>query len=220
MMMRLGLLCALSLTLTMEASGQSKGPWLFNGGFTAGVTAAQVRGDGIDGFNKLGFHAGAVLDIRQFQDLGFQMGMIFNQKGSRKVQNINAGDFTTWAYRFTYVDVPLTLVYDFKDQLTVGGGIQPGVLISGLEDGVVSGVSDGAWVDTELPIRAWELSGVIWVGMRTSEQGEWFIRHTQSLPGIVPKPDLVNPNTTWDDRMQNITMQIGYTRLFRPWSAL
>ena len=72
MMMRLGLLCALSLTLTMEASGQSKGPWLFNGGLTAGVTAAQVRGDGIDGFNKLGFHAGAVLDIRQFQDLGFQ----------------------------------------------------------------------------------------------------------------------------------------------------
>ena len=81
MMMRLGLLCALSLTLTLEASGQSKGPWLFNGGFTAGTTAAQVRGDGIDGFNKLGFHAGAVLDIRRHQDLGFQMGMIFNQKG-------------------------------------------------------------------------------------------------------------------------------------------
>ena len=200
-------------------SGQGK-RWLFNGGFTAGVTAAQVRGDGIDGFNKLGFHAGAVLEIRQFQDLGFQMGMVFNQKGSRKVQNINAGDYTTWAYRFTYVDVPLTLVYDFKDQFTVGGGIQPGVLIAGLEDGVVSGVSDGTWVETELPIRAWELSGVIWVGMRTSEQGEWFIRHTQSLPGIVPKPDLVNPNTTWDDRMQNITMQIGYTRLLRPWSDL
>ena len=68
--------------------------------------------------------------------------------------------------------------------------------------------------------RAWELSGVIWVGLRTSEQGEWFIRHTQSLPGIVPKPDLVNPNTTWDDRMQNITMQVGYTRLLRPSSGL
>ena len=77
-------------------SGQGK-RWLFNGGFTAGATAAQVRGDGIDGFNKLGFHAGAVLDIRQFQNLGFQMGMVFNQKGSRKIQNINAGDYTTWA---------------------------------------------------------------------------------------------------------------------------
>ena len=101
----------------MEASSQSKGPWLFNGGFTAGMTAAQVRGDRIDGFNKLGFHAGAVLDIRLFQNLGFQMGMVFNQKGSRKTQNINAGDFTTWAYRFTYVDVPLTLIYDFKDPI-------------------------------------------------------------------------------------------------------
>ena len=185
-----------------------------------GATAAQVRGDRIDGFNKLGVHAGAVLEIRQFQNLGFQMGMVFNQKGSRKVQNLKANDYTTWAYRFTYVDIPLTMVYDFKENFTIGGGLQPGVLISALEDGVVSGFSDGTWVDTELPIRAWELSGVVWVGMRTSEQGEWFIRHTQSLPGIVPKPELVNPNTTWDDRMQNITMQIGYTRLLRPWSSM
>ena len=214
------LVCGLAAVPGFLAQSSGGKAWLFNGGVTMGATAAQVRGDGIDGFNKLGVHAGAVLEIRQFQNLGFQMGMVFNQKGSRKVQNLNANDYTTWAYRFTYVDVPLTLVYDFKDQFTVGGGIQPGVLITGLEDGVVSGVSDGTWVETELPIRAWELSGVIWVGMRTSEQGEWFIRHTQSLPGIVPKPDLVNPNTTWDDRMQNITMQVGYTRLLRPWSDL
>ena len=194
--------------------------WLFNGGFTAGgTTAAQVRGDGIDGFNKLGFRRCSV-GHPPVSKFGVPDGHGLQPKGSRKTQNINAGDFTTWAYRFTYVDVPLTLVYDFKGHYTVGGGIQPGVLISGLEDGVVSGVSDGTWVETELPIRAWELSGVIWIGLRTSEQGEWFIRHTQSLPGIVPKPDLVNPNTTWDDRMQNITMQVGYTRLLRPWSGL
>ena len=216
---RLGLLCALSLTLAMEASGQSKGPWLFNGGFTAGMTAAQVRGDKEKGYNKFGIHAGAILEIRKHRDLGFQMGMVFNQKGSRKVQN-PPHNFDTWAYRFTYVDVPLTLVYNFKDQFTVGGGIQPGVLISGLEDGVVSAASDGTWVETELPLRAWELSGVIWVGMRTSEQGEWFIRHTQSGPGLVPKNDPSHPSTTWGERMQNITLQIGYTRLLRPWSDL
>ena len=193
--------------------------WLFNGGFTAGTTAAQVRGDKEKGYNKFGIHAGAILEIRRHKDLGFQMGMVFNQKGSRKVQN-PPHNFDTWAYRFTYVDVPLTLVYDFKDQFTVGWGIQPGVLISGLEDGVVSAASDGTWVETELPLRAWELSGVIWVGMRTSEQGEWFIRHTQSGPGLIPKNDPSHPSTTWGERMQNITMQIGYTRLLRPWSGL
>ncbi len=53
--------------------------------------------------------------------------------------------------------------------------------------------------------------------MRSGDQGEWFLRHTQSLPGIVPKPDVVNPNIRWDDRMQNLTMQVGYTKLLRSW---
>ena len=54
--------------------------------------------------------------------------------------------------------------------------------------------------------------------MRAGEQGEWFLRHTQSLPGIVPKPQLTNPNVRWDDRMQNLTVQVGYTKLIRAWS--
>ena len=77
-----------------------------------------------------------------------------------------------------------------------------------------------AFSDLSFTLRAWELSGVIWVGMRTSEQGEWFIRHTQSGPGLVPKNDPSHPSTTWGERMQNITLQIGYTRLLRPWSDL
>ena len=185
----------------------------------AGVTAAQVREMALMDSTSWGFMR-ELCRTSASSEIWDSKWACSSTKGSRKVQNLKTGDYDTWAYRFTYVDVPLTLVYDFKENFTVGAGIQPGVLISGLEDGVVNGVSDGTWVETELPIRAWELSGVVWVGMRTSEQGEWFIRHTQSLPGIVPKPDLVNPNTTWDDRMQNITMQIGYTRLLRPWSGL
>jgi hypothetical protein len=204
---------------SMGASGQSEGgPWFFNGGYTLGVTAAQVRGDGIEGFNKLGVHAGAVVEVRQYRDLGFQLGIVYNQKGSRKVQNPKVDDYTNWGYKFTYVDLPITAVYDFKEGFTVGTGLQPGVLIGAYEDGLASGVSDGEWEDTTLPIRNWELSWVVWVGMRSGETGEWFLRHTQSLPGIVPKPDIVNPNIRWDDRMQNLTMQVGYTKLLRSWS--
>ena len=61
-----------------------------------------------------------------------------------------------------------------------------------------------------------ELGGLI--GMRVGEQGEWFLRHTQSSPGIVPKPQLTNPNVRWDDRMQNLTVQVGYTKLICAWS--
>ena len=208
-------LCLASLGALAQSDG---GPWLFNGGYTLGVTAAQVRGDGIEGFNKLGLHAGALVEVRQYRDLGFQLGIVYNQKGSRKVQNPRIGDYDNWGYKFTYVDLPVTAVYDFKDGFTVGTGLQPGVLIGAFEDGLASGVSDGEWEDTTLPIRSWELSWVVWVGMRSGETGEWFLRHTQSLPGIVPKPDVVNPNVRWDDRMQNLTMQVGYTKLLRPWS--
>ena len=208
-------LCLASLGALAQSDG---GPWLFNGGYTIGVTAAQVRGDGIEGFNKLGLHAGALVEVRQYRDLGFQLGIVYNQKGSRKVQNPRIGDYSNWGYKFTYVDLPVTAVYDFKDGFTVGTGLQPGVLIGAFEDGLASGVSDGEWEDTTLPIRSWELSWVVWVGMRSGETGEWFLRHTQSLPGIVPKPDVVNPNVRWDDRMQNLTMQVGYTKLLRSWS--
>ena len=209
---------AVTLAVSLHGQAQSSGgPWLFNGGYTLGVTAAQVRGDGIEGFNKLGLHGGAVVEVRQFRDLGFQIGILYNQKGSRKVQNPKIGDYSNWAYKFTYIDIPLTAVYDFKEGFTVGTGLQPGVLVGAFEDGLASGVSDGDWEPTTLPIRSWELSWVVWVGMRSGDQGEWFLRHTQSLPGIVPKPDVVNPNIRWDDRMQNLTMQVGYTKLLRSW---
>ncbi len=213
-----GMACLLMMASVQLGLAQEGGPWFFNGGYTLGVTAAQVRGDGIEGFNKLGFHGGAVVEVRQYRDLGFQLGILYNQKGSRAVQNPARGLFANWGYKFTYVDIPLTAVYDIKDGYTVGTGLQPGVLVGAFEDGLLSGVSDGEWEPTSLPIRSWELSWVVWVGMRAGEQGEWFLRHTQSLPGIVPKPDLTNPNIRWDDRMQNLTVQVGYTKLLRPWS--
>lgn len=216
-MKRFALLACL-LGLVSLGRSQEDGPWVFNGGYTLGITAAQVRGDGIEGFNKLGLHGGAVVEVRQFQNLGFQLGLIYNQKGSRKVQNPKIDDYTNWGYKFTYIDIPLTAVYDFKDGYTVGTGLQPGVLIGAFEDGLASGVSDGDWEPTSLPIRNWELSWVVWFGMRAGEQGEWFLRHTQSLAGIVPKPELTNPNVRWDDRMQNLTVQVGYTKMLRAWS--
>ena len=182
-------------------------------GYTLGFSAAQVRGDGIEGFNKLGLYGGAVVDIRRFQNLGFQLGILYHEKGSKKVANPKTGDYSTWAYKFSYIDIPLVAVVELSEGYTVGTGLQPGVLLSALEDGLDGGSVTGDWMDTNLPIRPWELSWVVWVGMPTAGGGELFLRHSQSLPGIVPKPSNPGPNARWDDRMQNITLQVGYTRL-------
>lgn len=204
----------LATCMTLAPWAQDALPLIVRGGLQGGVTAAQVRGDGIEGFNKLGVHGGALIEVRQYRDFGFQLGLIYNQKGSRKIQNPKIDDYTNWGYKFTYIDIPLTAIYDFQEGFTVGTGLQPGVLVSACEDGLASGVSDGVWEPTTLPIRSWELSWVVWVGMRHGTDGEWFLRHTQSLSGIVPKPANPGPNARWDDRMQNLTMQVGYTKLF------
>ena len=63
-MMRATLMAVL-LTLSGAQVGlaQEDGTWFFNGGFTLGGTAAQVRGDGIEGFNKLGLHENRLQNI-------------------------------------------------------------------------------------------------------------------------------------------------------------
>ena len=203
----------MALALGIAGWSQDHSPLVFNGGYTLGFSAAQVRGDGIEGFNKLGLYGGAVVDIRRFANLGFQLGILYHEKGSKKVANPRTGDYSTWAYKFSYIDIPLVAVVQVSDGFTVGTGLQPGVLLRALEDGLDGGSVTGNWMDTNLPIRTWELSWVVWVGMTTAGGGELFLRHSQSLPGIVPKPSTPGPNARWDDRMQNITLQVGYTRL-------
>ncbi|MGB1347404.1 MAG: porin family protein [Flavobacteriales bacterium] len=203
----------MALALGVAGWAQDRAPLTFNGGYTLGFSAAQVRGDGIEGFNKLGLYGGAVVDIRRFQNLGFQLGILYHEKGSKKVANPRTGDYSTWAYKFSYIDIPLVAVVELSEGYTVGTGLQPGVLLSALEDGLDGGSVTGDWMDTNLPIRPWELSWVVWIGIPTAGGGELFLRHSQSLPGIVPKPSNPGPNARWDDRMQNITLQVGYTRL-------
>lgn len=200
-------------TVVLSQTSEEELAWNFRGGFTGGFSASQVRGDGIEGFNKLGPYGGLIVDIRKYTNVGLQLGLLYHDKGSRKVANPKTEDYTTWAYRFTYIDIPIVAVVDIKEGYRVGTGLQPGVLLSAEEDGLLSGASTGNWTESTLPIRRWELSWVVWIGMRSGDAGEWFLRHSQSLPGIVPKPVNPGPNARWDDRMQNITLQVGYTRL-------
>ena len=148
----------MALALSVAGWAQDQAPLTFNGGYTLGFSAAQVRGDGIEGFNKLGLYGGAVVDIRRFQNLGFQLGILYHEKGSKKVANPRTGDYSTWAYKFSYIDIPLVAVVELSEGYTVGTGLQPGVLLSALEDGLDGGSVTGDWMDTNLPIRPWELS--------------------------------------------------------------
>ena len=85
----------MALTFGVTSWSQDQSPLVFNGGYTLGFSAAQVRGDGIEGFNKLGLYGGAVVDIRRFQNLGFQLGILYHEKGSKTVANPRDGGYST-----------------------------------------------------------------------------------------------------------------------------
>ena len=74
-------------TVAFSQTSEEELAWDFRGGFTGGFSASQVRGDGIDGFNKLGLYGGLIVDVRKYTNVGLQLGLLYHDKGSRKVRS-------------------------------------------------------------------------------------------------------------------------------------
>lgn len=183
----------------------SPAPLTFNGGFFGGATLSQVHGDGIGGFNKAGFHSGVVVEISR-ENRMLQLGVVYNQKGSRRPPNPTAGDYDTWAYKFTYIDLPVVMHYEY-DGYQFMVGLQPSYLMKGQENFF------GAYTPTTLPLNEWDLSGVLGMRMPYGEKSHVFMKFTQSIIAICPAPD--SPITVWDNKMMNMTLELGTVILIR-----
>lgn len=183
----------------------SPAPLTFNGGLIGGATLSQVHGDGIGGFNKAGFHSGVVVEISR-ENRMLQLGVVYNQKGSRRPPNPTAGDYDTWAYKFTYIDLPVVMHYEY-DGIQFMVGLQPSYLMKGQENFF------GAYTPTTLPLNEWDLSGVLGMRMPYGEKSQVFMKFTQSIIAICPAPD--SPITVWDNKMMNMTLELGTVLLIR-----
>ena len=151
----------------------------------------------------MGVNAGATLEIGRKGKKNIQLGIIYNQKGSKKPTNPKAGDFETWRYRFTYIDVPITISYSYGTiELLVGQ--QPSVLLAAEED-----FYSVSWDPTVLPIKPYDLGAVL--GLRTmySEHLYLFIRTSQSIVAIAPRPENPTGTVRWNNRMMNMTVELG-----------
>ena len=183
----------------------------FNGGIVGGATLSQIHGDGIGGFNKLGYNLGATVQVLNHTDRGLHLSIIYNQKGSRKPPNPTQGDYVTWAYRFTYIDIPILYAFSLKKfglkDLHVEYGLQPSVLVAAEEN--FYGVD---FDPTNIPIKDYDLNVVLGVQVEMNNGSRFFTRLTQSIIPIAPKPN--NPLTWWDNAMRNMTLEMGFIVLF------
>lgn len=182
-------------------AGDPVQPWRFRGGLAVGACAAQVHGDGVSGFNKLGLTAGPWVQVRVHPNRGWELGMVWTQKGSRRVPNPRSGDYFTWRYRFTYLDLPVSYVQDVGDWGWFSGGIQASYLLSAEEDFNQTGYAPLSY----LRLNPWDLGGTLGAGVHVAPQWDFSVRLSQSLLPISPRPD--QPIIQWDNFMMNLAVQ-------------
>jgi hypothetical protein len=106
----------------------------FKSGFSLGLVASQVEGDGFGGYNKLGYYGGLMVGypINDRVEVDMQISVI--QKGSRQNARPNDGIFNTFVMRLTYAEVPLYVHYRItKEKLYFNGGFSFGYLINAVE---------------------------------------------------------------------------------------
>ena len=114
------------LTLSIQAQN-------FGGGVILGLSASQVGGDNLGGFNKAGLLTGVFANKSISELLSFQMEMTYIQKGSKN-PNMNKPEHLNYLREdisSSYIEVPLLLQYNQSEILKIEGGVKLAYLIDG-----------------------------------------------------------------------------------------
>lgn len=146
------------LLLTIPLLGQTENDEkTFSFLVQAGMTASQVGGDGLQGFDKLNLAAG--IGVERFISEKFDWRLAINllQKGSRKVADPDNGDLTEYKMALLYAQVPILIEYKYNKKLSLLGGPGFGFLLSSEEtnfDGVIQNTPEFNTVDFSVIIAA------------------------------------------------------------------
>lgn len=107
---------------------QDKDERTFKGLFTAGLNLAQIDGDGPAGYGYFGAHVGAGTMVYVHKNIGLSLEMLYTMKGSieRRKEGIPQSVFTS---AMDYLQVPLMLNLDDRQNILFSVGIAPGVLV-------------------------------------------------------------------------------------------
>lgn len=200
-------LLLLSLCTSLLSAEAQENPLSFTARLSGGISISQVHGDQISGFNKFGYTTGASIDMRRKANSGIQFGILLTQKGSRKVPNPKNGDYTSWSYRFTYIDLPIMRTWD-SPEWWIGAGIQPSILMRGEEDFYGNGFTDL----TYLELRTIDFGAIAAAGWKFSPLISAEVRLSQSLIPISSEPE--QPVQRWNNFMMNMTIQWMVTLSF------
>lgn len=147
----------------------------------AGFAGSQVQGDGLGGFDKLGFQAGLGIHtvLNPEFDLGFEID--FLQKGSVRRPNPELGDYEEYKMALLYAEVPVFLRYHATGKLAFLAGPAIGFLLSAKESDFYGRIP------TEPDFNRIEFSGILEIQYSPTPKLTTGIRTDQSLLPIRTK---------------------------------
>ena len=171
----------------------------FDAGFRAGVSASQISGDDLRGYNKPGIYAGIFTSIDITDKSRISLEMNYVEKGSRKVAKPDEGIYTSYKLMLNYAEVPITYQYFINDNLSFELGPSFGVLLkrtNNEED------ESGLLRDTR-PFRKYELAINSSINYWFNENWAFSIRHSES---VIPVRKHDSGATYWFNRGQHLNV--------------
>lgn len=134
--------CILSTSLFAQSKKENQ--QTFRATIIAGANAAQIDGDDLAGFNKLGIRAGAQVSVRWHRLFESSVGMLYSQKGSASELSASGTDLLA-RFSLNYVQIPLMVTYD-DEGLQFGAGFSYSRLINSKI--IIQGILDEARSDS------------------------------------------------------------------------
>ncbi len=182
--------------LTNNANAQE-----FKAGLQAGMTATQVTGDALAGFNKAGLFGGVTVH-RKMGSFGYgQMEMNFIQKGSRFNAKPDKGIYNSYLLRLNYIEVPISYRYMFYKNLGLELGMKFAYLINAREFDENGEIPEEA----EKPgFNKFDVSVFAGLAYKINKNYNIVFRYAYSIKSFRPKPD--NSYTYYSDGQFNETL--------------
>jgi hypothetical protein len=126
------------------------------GGFQLGISASQISGDQLAGFNKAGPYGGFYAFTKIKEQGAFQMEINFVQKGSFDGMHPDRGDYYEYSLNMNYIEVPFLYKYSLpKQKFVLVAGFSYARLIGNAVEKDENGVF--TQLPTDPKFRNWEL---------------------------------------------------------------
>jgi hypothetical protein len=179
----------------------------FSAGLLAGVSATQLSGDNLGGFDKPGLVAGGMVRMPVTDRWDMALEILYFQKGSRKNADPEKGDYTSYVCKLNYFEVPILFQYKTPKRFTFEAGPTFGALLYSYEEDEYGEIPD------RRPFNSFELGVAGGMKVHFARDFSFVLRYGQS---VMPVREHESGETYYFNKGQyNSSLLIAFQYVFR-----